>query len=410
MRHRLSRVKLGWVLAALGCSCASCAPDAPGAPQPTARSVAAITSGTPDTGDLAVAALVGPSGTTLCSGTVIAPHLVLTAAHCSTPDVVRGASVVFGASVGQSVATIPVVAAVAHPQFDPTTFADDIAVLVLASAAPVTAVPLGASAPDVAATVRLVGWGLTAMDAGDTGTKRQGAASVTAIAATSFDVGPAPSQPCEGDSGGPALATTNGKEYMVGVTSHGDAACVQGATYERVDAFLATFIQPTITMFAAGSAPPGANCLYPEQCAGGASTCVVASDDSSLSYCTTGCQHDTDCPAAMVCSASQCLYPAPTPGAYGAPCGSDADCLEGECTTTNVCALRCVPSAPACPTGFTCTNTADVDFFCIAPPAPPPAKGGGCALVPSGAASLPLVWIVAGALALGTRRRRARGR
>ncbi|MGH7298737.1 MAG: hypothetical protein ACRELB_27600, partial [Polyangiaceae bacterium] len=209
----------------------------------------------------------------------------------------------------------------------------------------------------------------------------------------------------------PALAAAGGGgEAVVGVASHGDAACQQGATYTRVDAVLASFLQPTLSGLAEGSAATGARCLYPDQCAGGASACVVASDDPALSYCTAPCGHDTDCPGAMTCAAGSCLYPAPTPGAYGAPCAGPADCVEGECTTTGVCALRCVPTEPACPDGYACTRTADVDYFCIASPAP--ARGGGCALAAvagrTGAEGLP--WIAAGAIALRLARRRGRRR
>lgn len=314
------RLTLGRLLGAAACGCV-CALAEPGCasdpPERTARSSSAITQGSADTGDGAVVALVAASGVTACTGTLVAPHMVLTAGHCTLAQVVEGASVVFGSSLNDPVATLPVTQAVTHPQFDPTTLANDVGILILASDAPVAPVPLGTGAPDVGATLDLVGWGLTAADAGDTGQKRQGTSAVTQVDATTFAVAAIPSQPCEGDSGGPALVTANGVTSIVGVTSHGDAACSQGATYTRVDAFVASFIQPEMEAFADA-------------------------------------------------------------GPYGAACTSDTDCLEGECTTTGVCALRCDPASPTCPSGSTCTNTAAIDYFCIA--SPPPAKGGGCAV------------------------------
>lgn len=397
-------LKLAAVVVAIGCASACGVGSPSDAPQLVARSSSAITNGTADTGDPAVVAIVAAQGTA-CSGTLVSPYVVLTAGHCTVPDVVQGASVVFGSSVTAQVSSIPIALAVVHPQFDPSTLANDVGVVVLASAASVAPVALGSSAPDVGATLNIVGWGLTGPDAGDTGQKRQGTSVVTVVDVTTFGVGSAPSQPCEGDSGGPALATVGGVESVVGVTSHGDVACVMGATYTRVDAYLASFVQPMIAEFSPGSAAVGATCVFPAQCAGGASACVVASDDPSFSYCSTGCQHGSDCPSGMVCTGGQCLYSVPTPGAYGATCTSDADCIEGECTTTDVCALRCDPTGPACPTGFNCNNTSDIDFFCIAAP-PAPAKHGGCAVAPSGRPA-PFPWI-AGALLLALRAARTR--
>jgi hypothetical protein len=410
MKLRVPHVKLAWVVAAVACAgtCLGCSDRAP---EPVARSSSAITGGSSDTGDQAMVAIVGASGTTACSGTLVTPHLVLTAGHCTTPDILEGGSVVLGASLTSPVATIPIAKAVPHPQFDLATLTNDVALLVLASAAPATPVPLGASAPGVGSTVRIVGWGLTGEDAGDMGEKRQGTSTVTAVDATTFGVASTPSQPCAGDSGGPALATAGGVEAVVGVTSHGDVACADGATYTRVDAYLASFLQPTMAAFAPGSAATGVTCLFPEQCAGGASECIVAPDDASLSYCTSPCQKNTDCPATMACVAvsgagSQCRYPLPTPGTYGATCTGDTDCVEGQCTTTGVCALPCDPASPTCPADFACTNTADIDFYCIAtPPTPAASKGGGCELAPPGRS---FAWAAAAALALVATCRRRR--
>jgi hypothetical protein len=403
------RSKLECIVAGIACACASVVGCATGGPEVTARSSSAITHGAADPGDPAVVAIVGAPGTTACSGTLVAPHIVLTAGHCSVPEVVQGGHVVLGSSLAGADATIPIALAVAHPQFDLATLTNDVAILVLASAASAPPVPLGTSAPAVDSTVALVGWGLTAEDAGDTGEKRQGTSTVTSVASTTFDVASTPSQPCEGDSGGPALLTSSGVEAVEGITSHGDSACVAGATYTRVDAYLASFIQPTMAAYAAGSAATGATCLFPEQCQGGASACVAAADDASLTYCTTTCQNASDCPAAMACVGAQCRYPLPTPGTYGAPCASDTDCVEGECTSTNVCALRCVPTGATCPSGFACTNTADIDFFCIAvPPASGP-KSSGCSLgAPADGATAP--WLLAGAVVVRLARRARRRR
>ncbi len=394
------------LLAAFACVCIGfgCSPEGS---EEVARSSSAITGGVLDTGNPSVVAIVDAKGVEQCSGTLVSPYLVLTAGHCTVPEVIEGARVVVGPSLAAPVATIPIARAVPHPQFDLGTLTNDIALLVLASAASPPSVPLGASAPVVGGTVEMVGWGLISADAGNDGKKRQGTTTITAVAPTTFTVGDAPSQPCSGDSGGPALSGAGSGASVVGVTSHGDVTCSQGATYTRVDAYLASFLQPTMAAYAAGTAATGATCLFPEQCAGGASACVAAADDPSLRYCTTSCKSGGDCPKSMTCEPgsggqSQCRYPLPTPGTYGAACASNADCVEGQCTTTDVCALPCNPAMPACPTGFTCVNTANIDFYCIASPTPSGAAsgGGGCGLA-RGRGPAPLAWAVGLALALG---------
>lgn len=376
-----------------------------------------ITHGADDATDPAVVGIVDSSGTTGCTGTVIAAHFVLTAAHCILPNLKTGAHAVFGASAASPSAAISIVAFSVDPSFDPQTLDYDAAILVLGAAATVTPIPMASSAsppPAVGSTIRVVGWGVTSADAGDAGMKRQGTARVTAVGALTLTVVPDASQPCLGDSGGPLLATIAGTEVVAGITSHGDEACQQSAVYTRVDVVQSAFIAPTLASLGDGTVAAGGRCLYPEQCQGGASACVVAPDDASVRYCTQACSTSSGCPAGMRCvsqgaSGSQCRYPVPTPGAMGATCKADGDCVDASCLV-GVCTEACSSINPSCPVGFTCQSSDGIDSFCLAAP-PAPSKGGGCALAPGdieAAWALPALGLVL--LAKGRRRRAGPGR
>ena len=331
-----------------------------------------ITMGTPDSGDPAVVAVMQHGGV-FCSGTLIAPRVVLTAAHC-----IAGADgVALGERPVQSVRGI--LDRRIHPQFDLPTLSNDVGLLLLDQPVDAPAAPLlGAmDASFVGRAIRLVGYGELVGGMPELAQKRQGAAVIGSVGADTFSFAPSPSQTCAGDSGGPAFLTVDGTEFLAGVTSHGDARCAVLATDARVDR-AAGFIRSYLLATAERSASVGARCLYPQQCAAGA--CVVP-DDGGFGYCSTRCP----CPASMTCSSGQCIYWTPSPGASGASCASDDDCRAGLCAREHSgdagrCTSVCFVDDPAsCAAGSHCARAADRDVAACFSDGD---RAAGCAFVP----------------------------
>ena len=240
-----------------------------------------VTNAVNDTSDPAVIALLNAQGQLVCTGAIIAPHTVLTAAHClgQKPLTLQA---FFGNVLGDGGTTIAVTDARAHPQFDPG--ANDVALLTLAEPAPPP--PLGfAPALDgsvVGASVKVVGFGTVGSVGGD-GTKRIGYAKVAGLGSGDFIATPDPSLSCLGDSGGPALLAN---DAIGGVVSRVDIQCVDHAVYTRVDTAQDVLIQPYLAETAEGAATEGQACFYDTQCAAGL---ACAGTTSRTCVRDTGC-------------------------------------------------------------------------------------------------------------------------
>ena len=364
---------------------------------------AGAVSGTPITGgtsssDAAIVALAHGDVLT-CTATVIAPHAVLTAAHCLSdtelPDVVEGGAVFGGVHHAA-------LAAFRHPLFDAVTLANDLAVVIVDP--PLVEAPLPyAAVLELApgAAVRVVGYGWTVVNDTTPAVRRTGTARVATIDELFVDTMPDPSQACEGDSGGPALFDAGGGEHVIGVTSSGDATCTQVVHYTRVDIH-ADWIAGIVAKTAAGGAGAGDRCWYDDNCADGVA-CVPALDEPRLSFCTPACVAGS-CPDGLTCIASECRHDAPSPGATGAPCELAGDCVDDRCTapaggTDAVCTRPCFSDLPgfACPAGTTCSASEDGTEACFVP------ASSGCTAIGGGG-----LLLVLAPLALIPRRRSTR--
>jgi secreted trypsin-like serine protease len=261
-----------WLLVA--CALAACAIDE------IATATQPITNGAPATGDPAVIALVDERDRVGCTAAVIGPHTAITASHCIAAADPRTLRAVFGTSVASGT-MIAVSDGRMHPMFDATTLANDVAMLTLRDEAPVPPLALDTRTIDAAlvgTTFRVVGWGTTGGGVGDSGDKREGTARISEVSATELTAVPDPSQPCRGDSGGPALLST---DAVAAVVSRGDIGCTDHATYARIDAARAVLVDPYLADTAPGTAQIGDACLYEGQCAEGA---CVQSEDDPLAY------------------------------------------------------------------------------------------------------------------------------
>jgi len=303
---------LPWPLCAL---LAACAPTH--APEAPAVARGAVVGGTEAPEDGAVVALVarrtrcsGEPLTLLCTGALVAPDVVLTAAHCLDVFGPEGAhEVYFGTrplpEPEPGGRFVRVARAVIHPGYERATHTLDAALLRLAE--PVEVPPLalpetGWGALEVGQSVRVVGYGETRDAAAPAGLRRQGGLVVTEVGESAFRAGPGPGMSCVGDSGGPVLARgADGREVLVGVTASGDVACRQEAVNVRVEALLADFLQP----FLAEPPAPSGPVLAPE------------------SLCSTPCAHDAECPSGLAC-VSRGTTARPAPGTRSAAPGACA--------------------------------------------------------------------------------------
>ncbi len=188
----------------------------------------------------------------VCSGTLVSPMVVVTAAHCVYPNIAAPAdsmTAFFGPSTRGPGMSIPVVDGTAHPGWSREAYPNDIAVLRLAEPAPVEPATLpDRPMPDehvVGEVARLYGYGMTSSDGDGVGIRRSGEMFIVETTDKTLSLTPNPSATCSGDSGGPLfLEDAAGTRLFFGV--HSRSNCEDLSISERIDAHLEDFILPFI--------------------------------------------------------------------------------------------------------------------------------------------------------------------
>lgn len=241
--------------------CGPTAVDQPAAVDDAVSVQEPIINGTNDEGDPSIVALYGKlkgkEGGALCTGTVISPTVVLTAAHCVDPAAMQGEeiesfTVITDWNLTDGVAEeskLAVKETHFDPQFDINNILNghDVAVVILAQPTTLTPIPWNSKPLDTTSRlpIRLVGYGLDdGFNQTGAGVKRQAKSKSTKIDNLfvkhgQFFIG---SRICNGDSGGPVLAKINGQETVIGVNSFGFIFCLGEASSTRLDTY-ASFVQ-----------------------------------------------------------------------------------------------------------------------------------------------------------------------
>jgi secreted trypsin-like serine protease len=197
-----------------------------------------------------VVLLVDEAGEPGCTGSLIAPRYVLTAAHCARD----GLTVLYGNRSRSAARRVAVREVILHPQFTREPVTHDVALLRLAVPLRVPAVPVAGPAESwdlvrAGAEVTVAGWGVLAGAPGrpdllNAATLRL--AEVSTIG-THLAVRLPRGGPCGGDSGGPlVIRGGDGVAVLVGVASvtDGDLCATAGgiAGYTHLAA-LAPFLR-----------------------------------------------------------------------------------------------------------------------------------------------------------------------
>jgi len=244
-----------------------------------------------------IAAQTGKNEGFACTGTVIAPRLVLTAAHCVENLQLGG----FTPAPDYQVATgrtnprqdetgnvLQVSATHVFPGFDPGTTRGDAALLVLSSPTSAPAIPLAGTADSAlyagGAPVLLAGWGLTRANARSAPDGLHSTSNVVlnpaackpsisrfyppyspALQMCTTDPPDRANGGCFGDSGGPAIAhRADGSPVQIGIVSTGGPACSTKLPniFTRVDR-VSTWAAEWIAATELGAPPPALKAHLP---------------------------------------------------------------------------------------------------------------------------------------------------